>query len=167
MHDTALLKNLYELLAGGKLDRPKFFQMLARAVVQEIGCSRASIWFYAGPLQDQAVCESLYDAGDNQWASGIVLSEDDFAPYFEAMRSDKMIIASQARSHPATSCFNEGYFEPLNIYSLLDVGIEVGGSPIGLVCCEQTGGEKEWSQPDVQYLQQVGAMVGLALKKLG
>ena len=167
MHDTNLLKNLYTLLNEGKLDRPKFFQMLARVVVQEVGCSRGSFWFYDGALQDKIICESLYDASDNQWSNGMVLSEDDYAPYFETMREMRMIVAGDARQHAATSCFNEGYFEPLNIYSLLDVGIEMDGSQIGIVCCEQTVEIKEWSQTDVQYLKQVVAMVSLALKKLG
>lgn len=167
MHDTNLLKNLYGLLNEGKLDRGKFFALLSRTLVQEIGCTRASFWFYAGPLQDQAVCESLYDASDQQWSSGMVLHEDDFGDYFAAMREGRVLVASDARQHPATACFNESYFEPLNIYSLLDVGIDIDGLPLGLVCCENTAQIKEWSQPDLQYLQQAAAMVSLAMKKLG
>ncbi|GAB3244976.1 GAF domain-containing protein [Chitinimonas naiadis] len=167
MHDTNLLKNLFTMVGEGKLDRAKFFQMLARVVVQELGTSRGSFWFYGGDLKDSVVCESLYDASDSQWSSGMALSEDDFPDYFEAMRDQHQIIASDARQHPATSCFNEVYFEPLNIYSLLDVGITVNDVQVGLVCCEQTADIKEWSQADIQYLQQVAAMVGLALKRFG
>lgn len=167
VHDTNLLKNLFTMVGEGKLDRPKFFQMLVRVAAQETGSSRASVWFYDGDLKDHVVCESLYDVGDNQWSSGTTLSEDDFPSYFDAMRDQHMIVAADARAHPATSCFNEGYFEPLNIYSLLDVGIAVNDVQLGLVCCEQTAHVKEWSQADVQYLQQVAAMVGLALKKFG
>jgi hypothetical protein len=67
-----------------------------------------------------------------------VLREDDFGPYFEAMRRDNLIVASNARKHPVTDCFNEIYFEPLGIYSLLDVGITVANQPFGLFCCENT-----------------------------
>lgn len=165
MYDANLLMNLYKLLAEGKLDRFKFFQMLVRGMVQEVGCSRASVWFYAGELGDQLVSESLYDAADTQWAAGVVLSEDDFGPYFNAMREDKQIVAPHARLHPATACFNESYFEPLNIYSLLNVAIEIDGSQIGFVCCEQTVAEREWTNEDVVYLQKVSAMITLAFKK--
>jgi len=165
MYDANLLMSLYKLLAEGKLDRSKFFQMLARGIVQEVGASRGSIWFYVGELRDQLISESLYDAADSQWASGVVLSEDDYIPYFDAMRDDKQIIAPLARNHPATACFNENYFEPLNIYSLLNVAIEVDGSQIGLVCCEQTVAEREWTPEDVVYLQKVAAMITLAFKK--
>lgn len=165
MHDASLLMNLYKMLSEKKLDRPRFFQMLARCVVQEMATSRASIWFLAGDLGDRAVCESLYDASDSQWSNGMVLNEDDYGPYFEAMRNDKHIVAPQAREHPATACFCESYLEPLNIYSLLDAAIEVDGVQIGLLCCEQTASEREWTQPDLLYLQQVTAMISLAFKK--
>lgn len=167
MHDAGLLMSLFKLLGEGKLDRAKFMQMLTRAVVQETGASRAGVWFYYGDLQDSLVCESLYDAIDGQWTSGAALSEDDFPPYFEAMREARVLVAPDARQHPATSCFNEGYLEPLNIYSRLDVIIEFNGANVGILSCEQTGVEHDWTQQDMQYLQQAAATIGLALKKIG
>jgi GAF domain-containing protein len=167
MHDASLLMNLFKLIGEGKLDRFKFMQMLARALVQEEGASRAGIWFYQGELQDSLVCETLYDASDGQWTSGMMLAEDDFQPYFEAMREGRMLVAPDARQHPATACFSEGYLEPLNIYSRLDVVIDVAGSLVGILSCEQTAQERDWSQADLQYLQQAAATIGLALKKFG
>lgn len=166
MHDASLLMSLFKLLGEGKLDRAKFMQMLTRAVVQETGASRAGVWFYYGDLQDSLVCESLYDASDGQWTAAEPLSEDDFQPYFEAMREARVLVAPDARNHPATACFNEGYLEPLNIYSRLDVVVELGGAHVGVLSCEQTGEPRDWSQQDMQFLQQAAATLGLALKKL-
>ena len=167
MHDTNLFKNLYGMLGEGKLDRAKFFAMLCRTLVQEVGCTRASFWFYSGTLQDNLICEGLYDAGDGQWSSGMSLIEDDHPEYFEAMRDERIIVASDARTYPATAGFSETYLEPLNIYSTLCAAIELDGSPLGLVCCENSAQIKVWSQQDLQYLQQAAAMVGLAMKKFG
>lgn len=167
MHDANLLLNLFKLLGEGKLDRSKFMQMLARAVVQETGASRAGIWFYHGTLQDSLVCESLYDAGDGQWVTGATLHEDDCQPYFETMREGRILVAPDARNHPATASFKEGYLEPLNIYARLDVAIEVAGAQVGVLSCEQTLTTREWTQPDLQFMQQAAATVGLVLKKLG
>ena len=64
-----------------------------------------------------------------------------------------------------TNCFNEIYFEPLGIYSLLDVGINIGGTPFGLFCCENVTFQKAWSSADVEFLRQVGVLIGLALKR--
>lgn len=163
MHDDNLQKDLYALLDEGRLDRAEFFQKLTRTVAQEIACSRVSFWFYDGPQKDRIICESAYDANDNQWSDGVVLSKDDgYEPYFEAMLDTGIIVAPDSRNHAATSCLNE----VTNTYSLLDVGIEVDGSQVGLICCEQAGAVKEWSEADVQYVRQAVAMVSQALKEL-
>ncbi|MFC4157863.1 GAF domain-containing protein [Chitinimonas lacunae] len=167
MYDTNLLMGLFKMLSEQKLDRPKFYQMLVRAVVQEMAVSRAAVWFYQGDLQDRLVCESLYDLSDNQWSSGMVLGEDDFGPYFAAMRDVRQVVAVDARSDPITACFNDSLLEPLNIYSVLSLPIELDGRQLGLVSCEQTSQPRDWSTQDIQYLKQVAAMIGLLLKKLG
>lgn len=153
-------------LMKGAITADVFYRGLTETITSAIGCSRASLWKYSTALQDQVVCLDLYDAGEKQHHSGAILSEDDFGPYFDAMRRDNMIVASHARQHPATDCFNELYFEPNGIYSLLDVGINVAGSPYGLFCCEQVTFEKVWSDADVDVLRSVGTLCGMAFKKI-
>lgn len=157
-------------LAGGLMSgatKPEdFYRSLTETIAGSIGCSRASLWRYTSALQDRVICLDLYDTSDQQHAANFELSETDFAPYFQAMRSDSLIVASNARNHPATSCFNELYFEPNGIYSLLDVGISSGGVPFGLFCCEQVTFVKEWSNDDIEFLRSVGTLCGMALKKV-
>jgi GAF domain-containing protein len=153
-------------LMNGALTPEAFYKGLTEAIVGTLKCSRASLWRYDSALQDKVVCLDLYDGGDKAHHAGFSLSENDFGPYFEAMRKDGMIIASDARKHPATSCFNELYFEPNGIYSLLDIGINVGGMPFGLFCCEQVTFVKEWSNEDAEFLRSVGTLCGMAFKKI-
>ena len=167
--DAEQKKHVMALATGfmnGSLAKEAFYSSLTEAIAKAVGCSRASLWQYGSSLQDTAVCLDLYDSSDNQHHAGAVLREDDFAPYFEAMRRDAMIVAPQARQHPATSCFNELYFEPNGIYSLLDVGIQVGGVPYGLFCCEQVTFENNWTPAHVDFLKSVGTLCGLAFKKV-
>jgi GAF domain-containing protein len=157
-------------LAGGFMSgavKPEiFYQSLTEQIVRSIGCSRASLWQYTSGLQDRVVCLDLYDSGDEKHHAGAVLSESDFGPYFQAMQTENIIVASHAREHSATSCFNELYFEPNGIHSLLDVGINVGGAPFGLFCCEQVTFVKEWTPEDVEFLRSVGTLCGMAFKKV-
>lgn len=153
-------------LMNGHLSPEAFYQGLTQTIAHSVGCSRASIWKYGSALQDTAICMDLYDSGDGKHHTGAVLHEDDFGPYFEAMRRDGVIVAPQARSHPATDCFNDLYFEPHGIHSLLDVGIQVGGNAWGLFCCEQVTFEKEWTPAHVDFLRSVGTLCGMALKKV-
>ena len=165
MADHKPIMALANQLMTGQIDRDQFLHGLTHEITQQLGCSRASFWTYGDALRSRIDLVCLYDSGTDDYADGMQLSEDDFAPYFEAMRRDDLIIASHAHTHPATACFKELYFEPLNIHSLLDVGISVGGEPFGLFCCENVTFVKEWSDADVQFLRQCGVLIGLALKR--
>ncbi|MBP6901990.1 MAG: GAF domain-containing protein [Burkholderiaceae bacterium] len=165
MADPKPIMALANGLMQGTLDRDAFLHGLTQEITRQLGCSRASFWTYGDSLRSRIDLQCLYDAGTQEWAEGMSLSEDDFAPYFAAMRADNLIIATDAHTHPATSCFKELYFEPLNIVSLLDVGITVAGAPFGLFCCENVTFQKAWSSADVEFLRQVGVLIGLALKR--
>jgi GAF domain-containing protein len=166
MFDKTLVMAIAKRLMDGSTQPADFYQEITRTLAEQMGSTRASLWIYPDPLmRDRIECLSLYDRTDAAWSQGAVLKEDDFGPYFEAMRRDNLIVASTARSDPTTACFTEPYFEPLGIYSLLDVGINMGGQPWGLFCCENTTDVLTWTPQHVEYLRQVGTLVGFALKK--
>ncbi|MBL8325850.1 MAG: GAF domain-containing protein [Rubrivivax sp.] len=166
MFDKPRILALAKRYMDGQTDTEGFFKELTRTLVDETGATRASIWVYPDPMfRDSIQCLSLYDRTDATWSAGAVLSEEDFGPYFEAMRQDNLIVASDARAHPVTSCFNEVYFGPLGICSLLDMGIVVSGEPYGLFCCENTTDILQWTPQHVEYLRQVGTLLGFALRK--
>lgn len=168
MHDAGkqLVMQIAQQAMSGQIEPQAFYQRLTETITQNLGVSRASFWRYTSDLRDKVLCLDLYDTGVQEHAEGAMLSEDDFAPYFAAMRRDNMIVATDARHHEATSCFNELYFEPNGIHSLLDVGINIGGKPFGLFCCEQVTFQKQWTDADVEFLRAVGTLCGMALKKI-
>lgn len=167
MHDRKPITVLANRLMSGALDRDAFLRELTREITRQLDCTRASFWTYGDSLRSRIALNCLYDAGTGEYASGMELSEDDFAPYFETMRRDDVIVASEAHTHPATSCFRDLYFGPLNIYSLLDVGVSVGGEPYGLFCCENVSFVKNWSDADVKFLRETGVLIGFGLKRAG
>ena len=148
-----------------KISSEELFQHTTQLIATGIDCSRASIWRYTSGLANEVECLDLYDQGEKNHFSGFKLHEDDFHPYFDAMHRDNMIVASDARYHPATSCFNALYFEPNGIYSLLDVGIHIHGTPFGLFCCENVTFVKEWNQEHIDFLRSAGTLMGMALRK--
>ena len=166
MFDKPKVLAISKQLMDGSIQATAFYQQLTKTLAEEMNCTRASLWRYPDPeLRMSIECLSLYDRTDANWSAGTVLKDEDFGPYFEAMRRDNLIVAGDARSNPVTTCFNEIYFEPLGIYSLLDVGINIGGSPYGLFCCENTTDILDWTPEHVEYLRQVGTLLGYALKK--
>ncbi|MBN8504634.1 MAG: GAF domain-containing protein [Burkholderiales bacterium] len=166
MFDKARVMALSKQVMDGSMKADAFYEALTQALAEEMGSTRASLWIYPNPLlRDSIQCLKLYDRTDAAWSAGTVLKEEDFGPYFDAMRKDNFIVAADARNHPTTDCFTEIYFGPLGIYSLIDVGINIGGQPWGLFCCENTTDILDWTPDHVEYLRQVGTLLGFALKK--
>lgn len=164
MHDKTLLMALYKKLHDGELDYGRFCKMLARAIVEVLHGSRASIWRFRGTLQDCLVCESMYDRTTGQWSAELEMHEDDCAAYFSAVLADRRIVADDAHHHPDTLCLDQLSFTPATSYALLDILIEADGAPVGVVRCERDS-VAEWSSDDDVFLQQAAAMLGLVAKK--
>jgi GAF domain-containing protein len=165
MADRKPIMALANQLMTGQIDSTAFLHGLTKEITRQLDCSRASFWVYGDALRSRIRLVCLYDAGTGEFGEGMVLSDEDFGDYFEAMRTHDLIVASEAHTHPATACFKEAYFDPLNIYSLLDVGVSVGGNPFGLFCCENVSFVKHWSDDDVKFLRETGVLIGLALKR--
>ncbi|MDX2183082.1 MAG: GAF domain-containing protein [Gemmatimonadaceae bacterium] len=140
------------------------YEAVCRDIVQHVGSTRASVWALNG-LQDTIHCSMLFDSRDGSLQSGTKLDEDSFPEYFAAIKRDLRIVAADAASHPATSCFDEVYFTPLDIRSLLDVCILIAGQPVAVLCCEHCGVIKDWTASDVQYLETMAALLSVALKQ--
>ncbi|CAM5179427.1 GAF domain-containing protein [Alishewanella longhuensis] len=161
--NTSLLL-LVKQFKDSAVNERQFYAQLTELITAEIGCSRASLWLYKDMLLDEIIAIDLYDAPSGQHYSDIHLHEDDFAPYFEAMRNDGGIDAADAMAHPATLCFNESYFEPNDIVSLLDVGIRYNGQLVGVFCCENVSTIMNWNDDQKAYLEQAGKLITFAIK---
>lgn len=160
---------LLRLIKGYKdrhIDDLHFYQLLTELFTKELGCTRASLWLYADASLSEIKTIDLFDSNEITHSAGGVLTEAMFGPYFQAMRRDGRIDASDARQHPATRCFNEAYFLPNDIYSLLDIGIRCSGHLVGVFCCEQVSDYQRWTDEQKDYLEQAGKLITFALKPL-
>lgn len=166
MLDQTALLFLVKSYKDGAIDERAFYHQLTEVITKQLHCSRASLWLYSNTLLDEIVAVDLFDSNSNQHSQGAALHEDDFAPYFAAMRNDGGINAADAQRHPATACFNELYFLPNDIYSLLDVGIRYNGQLVGVFCCEQVGDIMQWDERQIAFLEQAAKLITFALKPL-
>ena len=75
----------------------------------------------------------------------ITVNDKDYKEYFFSLLLNPIIIANDATTHPATSCFTESYLKPLGIKSMLDVPIMYKGEVIGVICIESLS-SREWKE---------------------
>ncbi len=157
-------KKAFTEFSEGKLDLEAFYQTMTREIVEKLGVTRASIWSF-NEAGTEIFCHSLYDNRQDIFYKGIVLKEEDFPSYFSAIRDNCVINAPKADSHSATKCFNEAYFYPNNIYSLLDFIVLKKGVPYGVLCCENCDEVKNWTTEDENYLNQMSSILTLLYRR--
>ena len=136
-------------------------QIICQKTVEAIShANRVSLWRF-----DQAVsqieCLMCFSVKDKSYSSGMILSKQDFPDYFDAILNQQVLVASDARNHPATKCFNDAYFEPNDIYSLFDYILLKDFVPNGVICCESVGKQVTWLESDVNLLRRIANMTSM------
>jgi hypothetical protein len=122
--------------------------------------NRVSLWKFG---EDQAYLQCLlcFDQLDNVYSSDQVLKKQDFPEYFAGLISSNCIMASHAREHQITRCFNQDYFIPNQIHSLLDYVLHHDFVPTGVICCESVGRRVEWQEEDLNALRKIATIISM------
>ncbi|NVK24406.1 MAG: ABC transporter substrate-binding protein [Gammaproteobacteria bacterium] len=121
--------------------------------------NRVSLWVFKDNLQSIECLVCLDDK--NNVSGSFELTAYDYPEYFDFIMNNQVLIASDARSNQYTKCFNNGYFEPLNIYSLLDLIFSFDNKPTGVICCESVEQKVEWQNEHIESLKKVADIASL------
>lgn len=136
------------------------FRRLVSTAVGQLGVQRGSVWLYRQQAQ-MLECVVLFDTSTGQYTRGQLLTAAELPRYFHACATSKYIDASDAHTDPRTSEFSAGYLTPLGIASMLDIPIFVGSRQKGVVCFEQTGERRRWSEEDKAFAASISDLVAL------
>ena len=133
---------------------------LTKEVAESINSDRCSIWLY-NEDRTSIICQQLYIKSQETWVQGIELFKKDYKPYFFSLLLNPTIVADDAETHPATSCFKEGYLKPLGIKSMLDVPIIHKGETIGVICIENFS-KRKWEKVEIDFAQLISSLYSFA-----
>ncbi len=143
-------KVLLELSQAGSDELNDGFPFFTEKIAEVLKAERISIWTYQ---QDKRTltCKDLFTAGPGNHLAGTVLSANDFPNYFSVLEQSRWIDAVDARQDVRTSEFIADYLIPENIFSMLDIPIRYDGRLAGVLCCETTGGIKDWTNEEKEF----------------
>jgi PAS domain S-box-containing protein len=137
-------------------------QIVARAA-QTLGAARASYWSLAED-RTHMNCEDLYHLHKNQHERGMRLEAPQYPRYFHAVETSRLLVANDARNDPRTSEFTEGYLQPRETFSVLDVTVWLHGKVVGIVRHEHSGALREWTIEEQDFVTSVADLLSLALE---
>jgi len=154
LSDSLIRQSHNEVFFSGNIEAGA--AILSKEVADTIGSDRCSFWLYNND-NTSIVCHNLYVRSENSFYRDIELFEKDFTPYFQALKENPIIIANDAETHPATSCFLEVYLKPLGIKSMLDVPIWYRGKVIGVMCIESLS-QRIWEKEEADFAQMISSL---------
>jgi len=154
------------LLEWSKVDYQDDYATIHKATelsAKALHVERVSIWLF-NEQQTILTCADLYLTSTGKHESGAVLTVDDYPEYFRAIRDGEILVADHAREDDRTCEFNQVYFEPLNIYSVMDAPIFHDDQLLGIICHEQVGETKKWELDEQEFAGSMVNAVSLSLE---
>lgn len=127
-----------------------------------LGVERASVW-QTSPDLVAMECLCLYREDVNSFEQGVTLEARSFPRYFSALALERVINASDAQIDPRTREFTESYLKPLNIKSMLDGTLRNEGITKGVLCLEQVGQRRFWTEDEQNFVASVADLVSQVL----
>lgn len=149
-----------EAAAGEGLDSA--LSLITRVAAETLGVARVSVWIY-DEGGDALECRALNHAGVAAPTAGMRLQRSTYPAYFDALSHSTVIAASDAHRDPRTREFSDSYLTPLGITSMLDARIHTGGV-VGVLCHEQVGPPRKWTEDEETFAVAVASIVALALE---
>ncbi len=138
------------------------YRLVLDAACRGLELERAGVWLLL-PDKGGMRCDLLVDKAHEKGTEELVLTRAQFPRYFDALDSERAILAHDACTDPRTSEFCDGYLRPLGISSMLDVPIRHRGEMVGIVCCEHVGPAREWTAEERSFAASLADLVGRCL----
>ena len=160
------LQEITSRLERGDLDAAGFLHEFCRFLTAHVGCMRAGVWLFGDGERGRLLhCLAMYDCRTDSMVDASDMVASEVKAYFDHLLRDGVVVASDARRHPATVEFLEEYLLPQDVHSILDACFSINGQVWGTFCCEQTGAPLAWTPQQVRALRSVAARSSLTLLK--
>ena len=134
---------------------------LLETAAHTLDVARVSMWSFV--MNRSAIeCLDLYEQR-NGHLTGQVLLRADFPVYFEALENERLIAAADAHRDPRTAQFSEPYLKRFGIGAMLDVPMRQNDVPIGVLCLEHVGSERNWTADEQNFALSLSNLIVVAL----
>jgi signal transduction histidine kinase len=162
----SVLSDLVHLSASlDSTDSQRVLQKITELAAVGIQVARASVWL-RDEMRDGIVAQDIFDQRTGKHTADVFHGRREYPTYFSALDQSLVIVANDAHTHPATSCFSTSYLAPVGIGAMLDAPIWRGGQSVGVLCLEHVTGERQWQDHEKAYATHIALICGLYYERL-
>jgi signal transduction histidine kinase len=161
--ETARLR-LARLQMASDTARDAGFRLVTQVVGEALKVERVGVWMFEDG-QRELVCRTQFVLSQGRHDSGQRLHARDFPRYVTALQERRAVVADDAIAHPLTGELADAYLRPAGITSILDAPIVREGRVTGVICHEQVGPARAWSQREIDFAGSAADIVALILEQ--
>lgn len=138
-------------------------QKISETTADVLGVDRVNIWLLDKD-GDTLHCADRYDRAQRRHSTGEQLAAEHYPTYFEALKEQRVIAASNAQSDARTTEFTDTNLDQNDVGALLDATLRSEGEVNGVVCHQHAGGTREWTDDEIQFAGEIVDIVHRALR---
>ncbi len=134
-------------------------QVFCESACAALSTRRASVWLFT---EDRTAieCIALFDSVSLVCTWGETLLCSDYPEYFDLIAKHAQLAVKDTQAHPATLRMQRNYLQLYDIQAMLDVAITSGDGIVGIVCAENTGSTRQWSNAEIAFLMSLATLAG-------
>jgi two-component system cell cycle sensor histidine kinase/response regulator CckA len=136
---------------------------ISEAAAHTLEVGRSSVWLLDAEQRQLRAVDS-FDRRTGEHGDGMVLLARDHPAYFRALEDQRVVLAEDAREHFCTRTLRASYLEPHDVHSFLAAPIRVGNRWLGVLCHEQVGGPRRFTDEDASVAGSLSDFVALAIE---
>lgn len=128
-----------------------------------LGIQRVNIWLF-NETRKQLICIANYDNTSSKFSKGESIYEADIPYYYSHLLTDEILVINNIHTNPVTNELKDNYCKEHNIFSMMDVPIFIEGELAGVMCYEQVGKLKKWTEEEQFFVLAINQLVSLVLE---
>ena len=126
------------------------FSIFTEIAVSTLDVERCGIWLLEDN-KEKIRCSDLFSASDSQHISDILFLYKTYPDLFEALKTERLIKADDASSHPVIKKLSESYLVQNSITSMILATIVLKGKVAGVVSFEHQGNIRSWEEDECGF----------------
>ena len=152
------------LLKDGELWQRPFVDAarhLLQVSVQHAHLSMATLWLRESATSSNLACVAAVDADSpDPGMEGQLIDGDSCPVYIAALGRCRVLPVNDVSQHADCQELLKSYFEPQGVVSLLDATLRHRGELAGVLCLEQRGQKREWTETEIGFAADLVDLIG-------
>lgn len=155
---------LLEIAKIKSLSTEESFKRILELASEVMNIDRASIWLFSEDGKT-AVCKDMFESDNNTHSQGLKIKTEEFANYFEMLRSDEPVLSDLGEADPRMKKYTEEFLVPFGTAAMFVSRIRVHGEIVGYFRYETRNPEKfEWQVEEFDFVVSISGFVAAVLE---